>query len=174
MQLASSSCRVNDLVLLLQQDEAFMAALVMGVPEWANAQLLQPNSLPGSSTGGGASHFSSGPGTAQAAVPLSVLLRPFPEEQLQLGQELDVGTNDECAVYRGTIRGGPAVIKHYRLTSPEEALKAAAEVRINITVCASLAARPGAQLARQHQTSLLSRLCCTFHCSKCCPPMSHI
>ena len=82
-----------------------------------------------SSSGGGGGSGSSGSsdssGTGQT---LAALLRPLPQDQLQLGNELEAGTNDKHAVFSGTVSGQPAVIKRWHLASVEEALEAAAEV----------------------------------------------
>lgn len=59
---------------------------------------------------------------------LADVLRPLPQGQLQLGRGLNVATNEKSTVFRGTVRGQPAVIKQRRLSSLEEALPMAAEV----------------------------------------------
>jgi hypothetical protein len=123
-----------------------MAALAMKVPEWAHAHLLQPDSTPGSSNGSDGSPPSSsscsgssgssssgsdgGSGSSGTGQTLAALLRPLPQDQLQLGDELQAGTNDRRTVCRGTVSGQPAVIKRWHLSSVEEALETAAEVRI--------------------------------------------
>ena len=111
-----------------------MAALAVGVPEWAHVHLLQPDSTPGSSSGihgsPPSSSGSSSSGSSGIGQTLAALLRPLPPGQLQLGRGLEAGTNDKRAVFRGTVSGQPAVIKRYQLSSAEEGLKAAAEVRI--------------------------------------------
>ena len=126
--------------LLPSQDEAFLAALSLGVPDWAHAHLLQAPSMPDSICNDASSPSGSRPGKERT---LAALLRPFPHDQLQLGRQLEVATNDKCALCRGTIAGQSAVIKQYRLSSPGEALKAAAEVR-NYQHRFVLCAKPGA------------------------------